>query len=1196
MKKNTLLILKSILCLLIALTVIYSSALFDKNDVYDYSVSSLNDEVPLDGNAFVAGYNESIFGTFSVPHSNLSTLKVLVWNFEASSPANMVCMLLDGEGTEIDSVKVPLDVITERSWCTFNFDTEVIADAEYTVKITTDSPDSYVELIKTNYDTPYNPDGPFTLVISTVSYDVSFAPMRVVFYVFELLFIALVISVLTFSVFNFEKLYRFFTESVSKKGILPAAVVSALLVFMSDPLNPSRLVMTDAVGQIGFGVSRNYDYDAAITELGCVFIVFVFSFCLLFLFFNKLFGTNKGCECEKAYKLLNSFSVVALSFLLLYSIQFFSAREKLQDSFSYSLALIALFSVYEIIYCLTSLNRKLEHSAYIRLFFVTFAASFLVYPLLSSLWGGGRLSIIVLTVMLSAQLLVIAFSSRDGGGKSLVRVVDFLSPILAFSPLFVSLFIESVHILNGNKIFISSPTATYAITLSVIVFVLAALAVLGLRCGYLKLAYSERFFIPVLLVGLAFLSVQPALSQTLSISIFEDANYTVLASDFLNYGKIPIVEHYGAHMLESVFESISWMLLNDSDVLFANQYVQSYLGIESIKLFTPLVIFIAYCFLAKFCDRKNAFFITVLLPTVNIFGYFAVGLIPVFALTSYIKKRTPARALLLWICCAMVAIYRLDIGMAFGVATVSVLVIYLVKSRQKKEIKHLVLTFLSVVGFFAVLWVVLCLVKDVNPIYRLKEFLSISLSNYNWAHANLGNTELALFAVAYLLLPLSMAILLLYVLLSKKCGELTDEKRIILLALAVSYFANFSRSCVRHSAAELSVHVIFWTALVFVAVLVCEVFDKKAMLAPVLAFGLLASMLLTGNGRFVAGNTVDGISVSYGDAVSTWQKDGSREDISYWEELKENETVVDRVVLPDSINEIYKPCEIFFGEFMREGETFLDFANCSHIYAMLGLENPVYVSQSPLQLTDEFSQRMFVEQAKSKIENIPFALMPYDINSSPLSSVLDGLPNSYRYYRVSEFIYQNYRPLSTVGSLAVWVRVDLYDEIMPNVEAFCTSDKSEFNFEIISDEYYKGQFIQHVASLPYLFGKYEKPENEITLSTVSSYDGKIYQIDAPDIELSDGGVYLKFTAEYHNNESRDDLKKNTVSVHIGGAVESEKELDTARIFMVDIHEGKNVYYIRISADYSFVLGDFTHIDIESNADVRCSALSVVTFE
>ena len=79
-------------------------------------------------------------------------------------------------------------------------------------------------------------------------------------------------------------------------------------------------------------------------------------------------------------------------------------------------------------------------------------------------------------------------------------------------------------------------------------------------------------------------------------------------------------------------------------------------------------------------------------------------------------------------------------------------------------------------------------------------------------------------------------------------------------------------------------------------------------------------------------------------------------------------------------------------------------------------------------LSGEKSQRAFIREIESNINNVPIAIMPTDKNWY-LSLQLDSINNNIRHYLVAEWIYNNYRPfIQFNGHSSVWVLKSRYDE------------------------------------------------------------------------------------------------------------------------------------------------------------------------
>ena len=147
--------------------------------------------------------------------------------------------------------------------------------------------------------------------------------------------------------------------------------------------------------------------------------------------------------------------------------------------------------------------------------------------------------------------------------------------------------------------------------------------------------------------------------------------------------------------------------------------------------------------------------------------------------------------------------------------------------------------------------------------------------------------------------------------------------------------------------------------------------------------------------------------------------------MTYWEQLKYNGKKVERVVLNPDIKQYAEKYEKIMNLLLEEGETFVDFINKTLLYSLLRRENPVYISQSPLQLSGEFTQKEFIKQ----IKGIPIILMPIDVHNYRASNSLDGISNLYRNYLVGEYIFQNYIPLCRYeNDYAIWCLKDRINE------------------------------------------------------------------------------------------------------------------------------------------------------------------------
>lgn len=198
---------------------------------------------------------------------------------------------------------------------------------------------------------------------------------------------------------------------------------------------------------------------------------------------------------------------------------------------------------------------------------------------------------------------------------------------------------------------------------------------------------------------------------------------------------------------------------------------------------------------------------------------------------------------------------------------------------------------------------------------------------------------------------------------------------------------------------------------------------------------ILCNTLFLSEHNFSEKSIADDSSIRVGTFTDTWSSDRfakenlkeGETDKTYWEQLHDKREVIQRIKFDETLENRVKGYQAVIDALLEEDETFIDFISKTFIYSAIGRRNPVYVSQSPLQLSGEFTQEQFVKQ----VEGIPIVLMPVDkendrysdgsIRMDYFTKGLDGIANPVRYYKVAEYIYQNYVPLCVYeNDYAVW--------------------------------------------------------------------------------------------------------------------------------------------------------------------------------
>lgn len=301
---------------------------------------------------------------------------------------------------------------------------------------------------------------------------------------------------------------------------------------------------------------------------------------------------------------------------------------------------------------------------------------------------------------------------------------------------------------------------------------------------------------------------------------------------------------------------------------------------------------------------------------------------------------------------------------------------------------------------------------------------------------------------------------LVYTIFVKKFREKVGlAKWSIIIMLGVAYFVNFSRGITRHSLAENALNIVLWTAYIYLAVFVACIWNEKAFL-PIVTVLILVNQSFVTNENYREISLADTAGIKITNILDTWYNDrfsyedtesGSRI-MTYWEQLAEdskNGKDIERIQVDQYVKKEMQPFQEVTDLLLEHDETFVDFMNRTFVYSYVGKPNPVYVSQSPLQLSGEYTQACFIEEIEQKKDEIPIVFMPYDASGDIITYSLDGIKNSYRYYKVAEYIYQNYIPLCHNNSIAIWCLPERYESYKTKIEVGAVDNiKNLLDFQI----------------------------------------------------------------------------------------------------------------------------------------------------
>ena len=749
----------------------------------------------------------------------------------------------------------------------------------------------------------------------------------------------------------------------------------------------------------------------------------------------------------------------------------------------------------------------------------------------------------------SLSIAVIKMLKDINKNRIIQGILKSSSVTVCFFPLMTSVYFEFLNVMNSHNIFVSKIIRYYIIASALLVCCTSALFLIIYR-KKLELKFWKRIAYPALIVGLAALSTQPALSMVYSAHIFESANLSIPVSNFLNFGKIPVVTCYPGHMMTGVWQAFLYAFLNGDN--FGAIFSPYWFWLE----FSVLALLFFY-FVKTVLDEDVALFASIVFPfsALSAWSYFGLGMLLALAVMIYAKKQTLFRAFLIWISFAWITLYRLDLGFAFFAAAIISLAIWIFQKKDKIAIKKLLVSFIISGLFGIMLWTILCIQQNVNPLLRLFEFLKISASNQTWAYSTIGNKNTNLFVAAYLIVPFFMFVSIAMWVFSKTIRRyITDEHWILLLIFGFSYFFNMPRGLVRHSLAENHIAIVFWNMAICLSAMISVFLHKKNLFLPVFAFFLVSNLNFVDSSIFTSSSIADKVLPHIARSI----EEGSSQKR-------------ERVILEQDMKERCDSYKLVMDSLLSPDETYIDFMNRTFVYSAIGRENPVYVAQSPLMLSGEFTQEMFIKEISGRIETVPFAILP--LNDTMASASIDGIFNSYHYYKVSEFIFTHYRPLLKYGDFAVWALNERYDFYKNKI-----AKNEDIVGELIDSSYSDDFHTYNLAYLPVLWGEKDKKKaSENPVITELRQSQKLFVFDSEKLVKTERGNYLSICISNNSDENK------TVGLQMG--ISSLDDFKMRYSYTCTVLPGNHRYLFRISSDYCWYFENINALKVDDDVSI-----------
>lgn len=955
-----------------------------------------------------------------------------------------------------------------------------------------------------------------------------------------------------------------------------AIYFSVFFSLFYNPLNSMKVTKFNRI--IGDGIIADVDVVKRIRNFNILFVLFILLFILFFLLISNLRKCKDNIKENKImFKFLDNYIVLAnLSIILKVINSHFKSKV-----LSYSFCFIMFIFLMGLIYICMDYRKNIKLKNYAKIIIIGLVLSIPISILIKPTEKG---FLVIQFIIFILELLIIKFRMK----KDDDRVIENIGIItISFIPLIISLFFELLNILNQHKIFVGNPQKWFIVLMIFMTFIFFVEEFVIYK-RKIRLRNWKKIAYPILILGITSLSVQLPLQQFYYPDMYESANSSVLISDFFNFGSIPIIEHYGGHMMTDVWEGIIYGILN-KDIVGAS------LSPYSIYFVIVLSIIFFY-FMKEIWNEEMAFITTLIFPFYSFWSYFGLGVLIYFNIKNYIKRESYQGAILLWLVILWCILYRMDLGYAFGLSAVLTIFIYVIKYKQFKNIKKLSFSLVIVVIFCLIIWLGVCINKKINPIDRMIEFLKISLSNQNWAYTTLGaygtvgDINKVLFAWIYLIIPFFMIICLFYTIFLEKIHTTLGKNRwLLLIFLEFSYFLNFSRGLVRHSLVEYDDIGTIWTAWISIALFLSCIKKNKKYFLVIFSFLIFLNMLFFEKQNFNQLSIIENMNLKLNSIVKTWTEKNEHHK-TLWEDLKENKKKVERVVLGDKdlVNTISE-YKIIIDNLLKKDETYVDFINKTFLYSMLGRKNPAYISQSPLQLSGEFTQEQFIKQ----IKGVPVVFMPSIIDDRS-SITLDGITNNYRNYKVAEYLYKEYQPLIKMGEkFSVWCLKEKCGILKEKAKNLLINKQIQFiNFGYDSLNKKNNQ-IEYIGSihnydleyLPYIWANYDtkKAINNRVLSRLISVPNNRFLINPLENNYKIKGNYLLITGNFKNEEK--------VTIKLGNLKDNIFSEKYKYNFIAK--EGTQNYLLRVSTDYYWYTNEINSVEVVSENGIKNVSMKIL---
>jgi hypothetical protein len=516
----------------------------------------------------------------------------------------------------------------------------------------------------------------------------------------------------------------------------------------------------------------------------------------------------------------------------------------------------------------------------------------------------------------------------------------------------------------------------------------------------------SRYLPLILMSGVAFAEYSNSLNFFSRNDFFHGGEAIVPVQQILQFGSIPYIDFYPPHGFFDIFPQLFYQIANNGEYIESVLWGQGYALGWLPRMFTIAAM---YWLLKHFLDYKNSFLILFFLPFYHVLHpYYIFLLLPLFVFPLH--SSSFGRWLTFWSALVLVYLWRIDFGLAATTASAFILICYFWQERSAAQARSCCLAATLVSAVTVVVFSLLAA-------YRGKSAIEVAqlIMQYIQVQTPLSALEKIVSqvdgsaALQYVLLPLIGVVVAAYFFTLVLKKEKITAQLVVLGFVAVASLVIAARSLNRHSLYEGVFNPYFFTLLACLLPIVIFRLSKTAN-AAILIGVCIGSFLYFPKSTSLYYELFYGVNLQQQYPYPT---------------LSTGHIKLTPGKPPESRLENPRPKATQISKllryYLRDDETFYDFANAPLLYALSEKRHPSFMLET-LFHTSETIQRKVLDDLSPLLNEGKLPLVVFkQLPDTAVWNTPDGVNTPVRSYRVAEFIYANYSPCAQIDDYEVWI-------------------------------------------------------------------------------------------------------------------------------------------------------------------------------